>query len=41
MNDKTIKSILLARYNNNLYGILIALDVVDHSDDIIELFQLV
>lgn len=41
MNDKTIKNILLARYSQNLYGLLIALDIVEHSDEIIELYELV
>lgn len=40
MDDKTIRAILLARYSFNEYGIRIALDILEHSEDMIELFTL-
>ena len=40
MNDKTIKALLLARYSTNYYGLLIALDIIEHDDDIISLFNI-
>lgn len=40
MDDKTIKSILLARYGTNYYGILIALDILETHDDMVQLFEL-